>query len=67
MYIAPGKGQTNPLGPNFDVNTKLLSLRQFIINFKKLSLNSDFIHIFNVFRHVYSPRAGADNPLWTKF
>ena len=22
---------------------------------------------FNVFPHVYSPRAGADNPLWTKF
>ena len=22
---------------------------------------------FNVFPHVYSPKAGADNPLWTKF
>ena len=22
---------------------------------------------FNVFAHVYSPGAGADNPLWTKF
>ena len=22
---------------------------------------------FNAFIHVYSPNAGADNPLWTKF
>ena len=35
-------------------------------SFKQISLNSDFIHIFNVFPHIYSPGAGADNPLWTK-
>ena len=67
MYIAPGQGQTNPWGQNFDVNRKLLPLRPFVASFKKISLNSDFIHIFYVFPHVYSHRAGADNPLWTKF
>ena len=68
MYIAPGQGQTNPGGQNFDVNRKLLPLRPFVESLKKSSLNSDFIHIFfNVFPHVYSPTASTDNPLWTKF
>ena len=65
MYKAPGQGQTNAWCQNFDVNRKLLPPRPFVESFKKISLNSDFIHIFNVFSHVYSP--GADNPLWTKF
>ena len=30
---------------------------------KKISLKSDFIHNFHIFIHVYSPEAGADNPL----
>ena len=35
---------------------------------KKISLNSDFIHIFSCFSTcIYSPGAGADNNLWTKF
>ena len=35
---------------------------------KKISLNSDFIHIFSCFSTcIYSPGAGAYNPLWTKF
>ena len=34
---------------------------------KQISFNSDFIHILNDFSHVYSPGAGTDNPLWTKF
>ena len=34
-------------------------------SFKQISLNSDFIHIFHVFPHVYTPGAEADNPLWT--
>ena len=34
---------------------------------KKIAVKSDFIHIFHAFIHVYSPRAGADNPLGTKF
>ena len=67
MYIAPGQGQTNSWCQNFDVNRKLLQLRPFVASFKKIVLNSDFIHIFNVSPHVYSPGAGADNLLWTKF
>ena len=46
MYIATGQGQTNPWDQNFDVNRKLLPLRQFVASLKKISLNSDFIHIF---------------------
>ena len=66
IYIAPGQGQKTPWGQTFYVNRKPLSLRPFVVSFKQIFLNSDFIHIFNVFPHVYSPRAGADNPLWTK-
>ena len=62
---SPGTWVDKPLGQNFDVNRKLLPLWPFVASLKKISLNSDFIHIFNVFPHVY--RAGADNPLWTKF
>ena len=67
MYIAPGQGQKTPWGQTFDVNRKPLPLRPLVASFKQISFNSDFIHIFNVFPHVYSPGAGADNPLWTKF
>ena len=35
MYIAPGQGQTNPWGQNFDVNRKLLPLWPFVASFKK--------------------------------
>ena len=67
MYIAPGQGQKTPWGQTFDVNRKPLSLRPFVASFKQISLNSDFLPFFMcVFPHVYSPRAGADNPLWTK-
>ena len=55
-----------PWEQTFDVKRKLLPLRPFVASFKQMSLNSYFIHIFNVFPHVYSPGAGADNPLWTK-
>ena len=34
---------------------------------KKISLKSDFIHNFSCFIHVYSPRAGADNPVGSEF
>ena len=67
MNIAPGQEQTNPWGQNFDVNRKALSFWPFIASLKKITLKSDFIHIFNVFRHVYSPRPEADNPLVTQF
>ena len=34
---------------------------------KKISLKSDFIHIFACFIHVYSPGPAADNPLGSEF
>ena len=49
MYIAPGRGQTDPWIQNFNVNRKLLPLRPFVASLKKISLNSDFIHIFLCF------------------
>ena len=58
MYIALGQGQKIPWGQTFDVNRKPLLLRPFVASFKQISLNSDFIHIFNVFPHVYSPGQG---------
>ena len=66
MYIAPGHGQKTPWGQTFEVNRKPLSLQPFVASFKQIALNSDFIHFFNVFPHVYSPWAGTDNALWTK-
>ena len=53
MYIAPGQGQKIPWGQTFDVNRKPLSLRPFVASFKQISLNSDFIHIFLMFFHMY--------------
>ena len=67
MYIVMGKGQTTPMEQNFDFNGNLLSLQSFATSFKNISLKSDFIHFFHDFMHVYNPRAGADNPLGTKF
>ena len=68
MYIAPGQGQTTPWGWNFDVNRNILSLPSFATSFKKISLKFDFLQFFfHDFIHVYSPRAGADNPLGMKF
>ena len=53
MYIAQGQGQgqgqTTVCGQNFDVNRKALSLCPFAASFKKMSLKSDFIHIFACF------------------
>ena len=49
MYIAPGQGQTTLWGQNSDDNRKALSLCPFVANFKKISLKSDFIHIFGCF------------------
>ena len=67
MYIAPGQGQTAPRSQNFYVNRNVLSLHSFVASFKKISLKSDFLHFFHDFIHVYSPKAGADNPLGTIF
>ena len=53
MYIARGQGQRTLWGQTFDVNRKPLSLRPFVASFKQISLNSDFIHIFLMFFHMY--------------
>ena len=47
MYIAPGQGQRDPRGQNFDVNRKALSLYPFVASFKEISLKSDFIQFFS--------------------
>ena len=41
--VAPVQGQTVPIGQNFDVNTKALSLYTFVTRVKEISLKSDFI------------------------
>ena len=55
---------SHPRGQNFDV---FLSLRSFATGFKEISLKSDFKQFFHDFIQVYSPGAGADNPLGMKF
>ena len=67
MYIAPGQEQTAPRGQNFDLNRKALSLYPFVVNFKRISSKSDFVHFFHDLIHVYSPGAGAYSPQGTKF
>ena len=49
VYIVPGQGQTSLCGQNSDVNRKALSLCPFVASFKKISLKSNFIHIFACF------------------
>ena len=44
---SPGAGADNPLGPNFDVNRNILSLRSFVASFNKISSKSDFIQFFS--------------------
>ena len=68
MYIALAQGQTSPWGQKFDANRKALSLSPFVASFQKKSLSTLILYIsFNVFPHVYSPGAGLDNPVETKF
>ena len=63
MYIAPGQEQITLCGQNPDANRKALSLCIFVASFKIISLKSDLNIFFHVFIHVFSPGAGADNPL----
>ena len=68
MYIAPGQGQTTLCGQKSNVNRKALSLYPFVSSLKKYLLMSGFIYIYCLFFiHVYSPGAGADNPLGSEF
>ena len=59
MYIAPGHGHTGSI---------LKLLFPLGCMFQKISLPSDFMHIFfHDFIHVYSPREWVDNPLGQSF
>ena len=53
MYIAPGQGQTAPMGQNFDVNRKALSLYLFVTSFQEISLKYDFIQTFFMILYMY--------------
>ena len=67
MYIALGSGRQPTGDKNFKNNRKVFSLCPYVASFKMISSKSVFIHIFNDFIHVYSPRARAENPLGTNF
>ena len=68
MYIAPGQGQTTLCGQNPDVNRKALSLCPFVASFKKMSLQSDFIHNFSCFLYMYiAPGQGQTTPWGQNF
>ena len=68
MYIAPGQGQTAPRRQSFDANRNVLSLHSFVASFKKCLWSLIlYIFFFSWFINVYSPGAGADNPLRAKF
>ena len=66
LFIAPGQGQTTLCGQNPDVNRKALSLCPFVASFKKISLKSDFIHIFAYFYTCISSRGRERQPLGDK-
>ena len=59
---SPEQGQTIHWGQNFDENKKAFSLCPNVASFKMISLKSDFIHIFNDFKHVYSLGKGQKTP-----
>ena len=68
MYIALGQGQTAPWRKILKSKERLYSFCPFVASFKKVSLKSDFIHMFFLFFiQVYSPRTGAENPFGSKF
>ena len=67
MYIAAGQEQTTP-------GNKILMSKETTCHFghllqvlKKIPLKSILYNFFHDFIHVYSPGAGADNPLGMKF
>ena len=67
MYIAPGQGQKTP-GDKLLMSTESSYHFDHLLQVSNKSLLILILYtFFNVFPHVYSPGAGADNPLWTKF
>ena len=67
MYIAAGQGQRSPADKILISTETSCHFGHLLQVSKKKTLKSDFIHFFHDFIHVYSPGAGTDNPLWTKF
>ena len=58
----------NPLGTNFWCQQKALITSTICCKFQTNLFEFWFYtHFLMFFPHVYSPGAGADNPLWTKF
>ena len=66
MYIAPGQGQTAPLGQIFDVNRNSLSLCPFVASLKKISLKSNFLLFFMCFLHMYIAPGRGRQPIGDK-
>ena len=67
MYTAAGQGQTTT-GDKILMSTETSCHFAHLLQVsKKISLKSDFMHFFHDFIHVFSPGAGPDNPLGTKF
>ena len=60
-------GADNPRAKNFYVNRNLLSLQSFATSLKKTLSSVILYNIFHDFIQVYSPGAGADNPLGVQF
>ena len=56
----------NPLGTKLLWQQEGLFSLPICCKFQNIFSKSDFIHIFNDFIHVYSPRARAENPLGDK-
>ena len=67
LYIAPGQGQKPPWGQTFDSKESPYHF-DHLLQVSNKSLSTLILYIFfNVFLHVYSPGAGVDNALGTKF
>ena len=67
MYIAAGQGQATP-GDKILMSTETSCHFCHLLQVSKQSLWSLILYnFFHDFIHIYSPRAGADNPLGTKF
>ena len=66
MYIAPGQGQTTPLGQML-MSTESPYHFAHLLQVLKQCLNYVFKHIYDDFIYVYRPEALADNPLATNF
>ena len=65
---SPGAGADNPLWTKFWCQQKSLVTLPICCKFKKIYLWSLILYIiFHVFKHVYSPGAGADNYLGLEF